>query len=147
MPEKAAIKKMTDEGLLDGAFSLEKAGHPAGYYAIRHVYLDCRGTLSIHPGSGWGSFIAVITWSHDASTGTIVEGEDMTRCVDRPVTIDEGAFIGSRAILYNCHIKHHAIVACGAVVRNMTVESYTVVEGNPARPIKQFVDGKWIKCT
>jgi len=146
MPEKAAIKRMADALLLEGEFSREKAGHLAGYYAIRHIYLDCRGTLSIHPITGWGNYAAVITWSHDASTGTIVEGEDMTQVVDRPVTIDEGVFIGSYAILYNCHIKHHAIVACGAVVRNMTVEPYTVVEGNPARPVKQFIDGKWVKC-
>lgn len=145
--EDVAIKEMIDAKLFDGAFTLEKAGHHAGYYAVRRTYLDFRGSLSIHPGSGWGSWIVVITWSHDVSTGTIVEGEDMSRVVDRPVIVDEGAFIGSRAILYNCHIKHHAIVACGAVVRNMTVEPYTIVEGNPARPIKKFVDGKWIKCT
>lgn len=141
--EDAAIKKMVDAGLLDGSFSLEKAGHHAGYYATRHICLDCRGSLSIHPGSGWGSWIVVITWSHDTRTGTIIEGEDMSKAVDRPVTVDEGAFIGTRALLYNCHIKHHAIVACGAVVRNMTVESYTIVEGNPAKVIKRFVNGKW----
>ena len=147
MPEKAAIKKMIDDGLLEGDFSVKKAGHPASYYATRHIYLDCRGSLQIHPSTGWGNWIGTITWSHDARSGVTVIGEDMTPAVDRPVTVDEGAYIGSFALLYNCHIKHHSIVACGAVVRNMTVEPYTIVEGNPARVIKKFIDGKWIKCT
>jgi len=62
----------------------------------------------------------------------------------KPVTIDEGAQIYSFSLLYNCHIKHHAVVACGAVVRNMTVEPWTMVEGNPAKVIKKWDGERWV---
>ena len=135
---------MTDARRLHGSFSQQKAGHPASFYNTRQIFLDCRGSLSIHPNTGWGWFAAVITQSHDTSSGETIHGQNMTGVVDRPVTIDEGAYIGSFAVLYNCHIQHHAIVACGAVVRNMTVPPYTIVEGNPARVVKEYRDGKWI---
>lgn len=143
MSEQAAIERMIAQRRCHGHFDIGKAGHPASFYDTRCTFLDFRGPLSIHPQTGWGWFASVITTSHDTSTGQTVCGENVTPTVPRPVTIDEGAYIGSYAILYNCHIGHHAIVACGAVVRNMTVEPYTVVEGNPARPISRFVDGVW----
>jgi len=138
--EDAAIKFMVDNKYFEGDFSLEKAGHHAGYYEARRTCLDFRGALHIHPTAEFGDYVTAITWSHDVS-----DGEYSTKIVDKPVIVDAHAFIGSRALLYNCHVKHHGIVACGAVVRNMVVEPYTIVAGNPARVIKRFVDGKWVK--
>jgi acetyltransferase-like isoleucine patch superfamily enzyme len=143
--EDAAIKFMVDNKLFDGDFTLEKAGHHAGYYEMMRTYLDFRGTLRIHPSVDFGSFVSIITLSHDIRGGCISPKKDASDLVDRPVIIDEGTFIGSHSLLYNCHIGHHSIVACGAVVRNITVEPYTIVEGNPARVVKKFIDGKWVK--
>jgi acetyltransferase-like isoleucine patch superfamily enzyme len=143
--EDNAIKFMTDNKYFDGDFSLEKAGHHAGYYETRRIHLDLRGTLRIHPKAEFAEEVTIITWSHDISPGYIHFGEGASDVVDRPVIVDEYAFICNRAMLYNCHVKHHGIVACGAVVRNMVVEPYTIVEGNPARVIKKFVNGKWVK--
>lgn len=143
--EDNAIKFMVDNKYFDGDFTLAKAGHHAGYYETRRTHLDFRGTLRIDPKAEFAEGITVITWSHDVSLGHIHFGEGID-IVDRPVIVDEYAFICSRSLLYNCHIKHHGIVACGAVVRNMTVEPYTIVEGNPARVVKKFVDGKWQKA-
>ena len=143
--EQASIQRMIANRRMHGIFDQAKAGHPAPFYETRQIFLDCRGQLSIHPNTGWGWFAAVITTSHDTVSGETMYGENMSKVVDRPVTVDDGAYIGSFAILYNCHIKHHAVVACGAVVRNKTVEPYTVVEGNPAKPVKVFENGKWVK--
>jgi len=55
--------------------------------------------------------------------------------------VQKGAWIGSRAILYNCTIEEGAIVAAGAVVKSMRVPAHTVVDGNPAQPIA-FHDGE-----
>jgi len=131
---------MFGERRLHGMWTPEKIGKPLEYFSLRKTFLDCRGELSIHPTSEWGWFVTVITASHDISSGQYTAG-----AVERSVTVDEYAWIGSNALLYNCHIKHHAIVACGAVVRNMTVEPWTIVEGNPAVPVRRFVDGQWIK--
>ena len=125
---------------LHGTPHPDKIGKPLSYFCTRRTFLDCRGPLKIHPESEWGWDVMVLTRSHDVSEGCYSQ-----RIVERPVTVDEHAWIGSRALLYNCHIKHHATVACGAVVRNMVVEPFTIVEGNPAVPVKRFVDGHWVK--
>jgi len=143
-PEEEAIKGMIADRRCHGIFDRAAAGHPPSFYRTRRIFLDFRGGLSIHPNTGWGWFASVITASHDTISGETIHGQQVTDVVDRPVTIDEGAYIGSYAVLYNCHIKHHGIVACGAVVRNMTVEPYTIVEGNPARAVREFKDGKWV---
>ena len=80
----------------------------------------------------------VLTRSHDISSGVCGPG-----VVDKPVIVRAGAWIGSRAILYNCEIKAGAIVAAGAVVKSMTVEAGTIVAGNPAVVVKRFIKGKW----
>ena len=130
---------MFDKRLIHGTPTVEQIGKPLSYFCQRNIFLDCRGTLQIHPTSEWGWNVMVITQSHDISSGQWV----VTTC-DRPVMVEEYAWICSRALLYNCHIQHHAVVAAGAVVRNMTVEPYTVVEGNPALAVKRYVDGQWI---
>lgn len=53
----------------------------------------------------------------------------------RPVEIDDDAFIGARAIICKgVRIGRSAVVAAGSVVTK-DVNPYTVVAGNPARPI------------
>jgi len=118
----------------------DSIGHPYKYWEYRDAFLDCRGPLAINPGSHWGWGTKVITRSHH-----INDGRFHVESIDKPVTVDCGAQIYSFAILYNCHIKEGAIVACGAVVRNMIVEPYTMVEGNPARVIKKWDGEKWAK--
>ena len=141
MSEEQAEQILTSHHMLLGRWTPEKIGKTLGFFATRYIFLDCRGTLKIHPTTHWGWYVTVITLSHDVSGG-----EFTMHTVDRPVAVDEHAWICSKALLYNCHVCHHGIVACGAVVRNMTVESYTVVEGNPARVSKRFVDGRWVKA-
>jgi len=138
-PQQQAEALMIGKHTLHGQWTPDKIGKPLEYFALRETFLDCRGNLKIHPGSEWGWFVSVITMSHD-----ITEGHYSDKAAPRTVTVDEGAWICSRALLYNCHVQHHAIVACGAVVRNMTVEPYTIVEGNPARVTRRFVDGQWV---
>lgn len=116
------------------------AGHDESYYSIRQTILDFRGNLKISPLSYWGFFNRVITSSH-----SIDGGEFVGRMIDKTVIVDDYAWITSFAILYNCHIKHHGIVSIGSVVHSMTVEPYTIVEGNPAKVVARW-DGKtWVR--
>ena len=118
----------------------DTVGHPHEYWDYRGAFLDCRGPLTISSGSHWGWGTKVITRSHVISNGRF-----HAESIDKPVVVECGAQIYSFALLYNCHIKEGAVVACGAVVRNMTVEPYTMVEGNPARAIKKWDGKKWQK--
>jgi len=116
----------------------DTVGRPYEYWEHRGSFLDCRGLLIISSESHWGWGTRVITRSHNINSGKFC-----AESTDRPVIVDCGAQVYSFATLYNCHIKEGAIVACGAVVRNMTVEPYTMVEGNPARVIKKWDGEKW----
>ena len=117
-------------------------GHDANYWRDRDCFVDARGPLVIHPGSFFGYQVMLLTLSHDVSGGQFVAGSP---CVGRGVQVDEGAFVCSRASLYNCHIGHHAIVAFGAVVRSQEVPPRVIVAGNPARIIAVWDDtaGYW----
>ena len=133
------LQMMKDRWLVRGDWDASKVSNlTPQYFWGRQTYLDFRGDLRVHPMITLGPNVKLLTASHDFSQGTLGP------TVFKRVWIDEGAFVGGFSLLYNCHIKHHAIVACGAVVRNMTVEPHTIVEGNPAHVTRRFVDGKWI---
>lgn len=119
-------------------------GHDANYWRDRDCFVDARGPLVIHPGSFFGFQVMLLTLSHDVSGGKFVA---YSPCVERGVTVDEGAFVCSRASLYNCHIGHHAIVAFGAVVRSQDVPPRCIVAGNPARIVATWNEatGRWVR--
>jgi len=66
--------------------------------------------------------------------------------VDRPVVIDDYAWMASDVVLYNCHVGEGAVVSVGSVVRSRDVPPWTMVEGNPARVIARYDHerGEWI---
>jgi len=115
----------------------ETIGLPMVYFLERGTFIDCRGPVTIHKDSSWGWLINVFSVSHEIENGR------WGPVVDRPVTVDEWAWIGSGATLYNCHVGHHAIVAVGTVVRSQEVAPWTMAAGNPARVVARFEDGKW----
>jgi acetyltransferase-like isoleucine patch superfamily enzyme len=119
-----------------------RLGHDEMYFNEREIRLDQRGTLLIDAHSHWGYYITVITLSHSVrdwdSTGM------QSVIVDRPVIVERGAWICSKAVLYNCTIREGAIVAIGAVVRSQEVGPFVMVAGNPARVIARFIEGQWI---
>jgi len=129
---------MTYQSVIQGKFPAT-IGRDEQYFHIRRTWLDCRGPLTIHKTAAFGFGVKILTLSHDMSGG-----EFMVRAIRKPVTIDEGAQIYSFSLLYNCHIKHHAVIACGSVVRSMTVEPWTMVAGNPARVIKKWDGERWV---
>lgn len=110
-------------------------GHAPEYYADRQVQIDGRGEVHISPLSHWGVGIMVITASHNPG--------NFSEVVYRPVIVKDYAWICSGAILYNCIIGEHAIVAAGCVVRSRDVPDCMMVEGNPPRIIACFTDDRW----
>ena len=125
-------------GRIVGNFDSLEVLHPRAYFEERGIFLDCRGKLTISGKSFWGYEVAVYTASH-----TIINGE-FGRLLLARVIVDDCAWIASRSILYNCHIGEGAIVAVGSVVRSRDVKPYTIVEGNPARPIAELINGNWV---
>ena len=123
-----------------GDFNQGMAGHEEGYYSERLAFLDFRGTMRISQLSYFGLCVKILTTSHSIETG-----EFAGPMIDKPVIVDHHAWVTSFCILHNCHIKHHAIVSVGSVVRSMTVEPYTIVAGNPAKVISEWDGFRWTK--
>jgi maltose O-acetyltransferase len=90
--------------------------------------LDARGFITIGKNVSISPEVHIITADHDISTDDIGGRE-------RPVTIGDFVFVGSRAmILPGVDIGEGAVVAAGAVVTK-SVESRDIVAGIPARKI------------
>lgn len=102
----------------------------------RNIFIDCRGTLRIHPAAEFGFNIRIYTQSHDINNFRIV--------VDRPVIIEKEAFIASDCILYNCTIGEKAIVSIGSLVKSVKVPPNTIVAGNPLKIVAIKKDNKWV---
>lgn len=101
------------------------------YSAIgRRSYLDGRGSLRIGNSVSISPDVQLLTAQHDMN-------DRKFKSTLAPITIDDYAWIGTRAIvLPGVHIAKGAVVAAGAVVTR-DVAPFTVVGGVPAKVIGQ----------
>jgi acetyltransferase-like isoleucine patch superfamily enzyme/glycosyltransferase involved in cell wall biosynthesis len=96
----------------------------------RFCYLDGRASLKIGNNVNISHYTLIQTLTHDAQNPDFV-------CIEAPVVIGDNAWIGARALICpGVKIGEGAVVAAGAVVTR-DVPDYTIVGGNPARPIKE----------
>ena len=94
----------------------------------RYTYLDGRIPLRIGNNVNVSHYTLIQTLTHDAQSADFV-------CLERPVRIDDHAWIGARALICpGVTVGEGAVVGAGAVVTR-DVAPYTIVVGNPARPI------------
>jgi len=103
-------------------FDQNKHGWPMNRYIKWGTLLDCRGKLRIHKTARFGYEVKIITASH------IYDENGMGRRFLRAVLIDEHSWVGTGALLYNCHVQEHAIVGAGAVVKNVIVPAWSPEE-------------------
>jgi len=96
----------------------------------RFVYLDGRVSLYIGNNVNISHYTLIQTLTHDPQSPDFV-------CLERPVRIEDHAWLGARAtICPGITIGEGAVVAAGAVVTR-DVAPYTIVGGNPARFIRE----------
>jgi hypothetical protein len=95
------------------------------------------GSITVGEQAFFGHRVSVLTGTHDVT----LRGEERQRAFPdegRDIVIEEGAWIGSGAIVLGpCRIGAHAVVAAGAVVTG-DVASETVVAGVPARVVRSL---------
>lgn len=134
------LQLLKDNQRLLGEFDTTKvSGLSPQWFWDRWIdLLDFRGDLQIRGNNiVLGRKVSIVTASHIISTG------HYTSWSPKYVWIEKDTYIGSRAILYNCHIMEGGVVAIGSVVSNMTVFPYTMVAGNPAIEVGVFRNGVW----
>lgn len=95
------------------------------------------GAIAIGEHAFFGHGVRVLTGSHDV-TKRGRERQDAIADAGRDIVVEEGAWIGSGAILLGpCRIGSHAVVAAGAVV-TADVAPETVVGGVPAQLVREL---------
>ena len=107
-----------------------RGGFSLGHHSVinERCRLDNRGTLRIGSNVSISSEVCILTADHDPHSESFA-GRNL------PVEIGDHVFIGTRAmILPGCRIGQGAVVAAGSVVTK-NVEAFTIVAGNPARPV------------
>ena len=136
------LNALVERGILFGIWDPVKAGGlEPGWFCARQVdMLDMRGDLQIRSGGdlNFGRHIKIITAAH-AFKGDSVDGN----MLPKKCWIDHNVSVFSYVILYNCHLGHHSVVSLGSVVNGLIVPPYCMVEGNPARIVREYRDGRW----
>ena len=100
---------------------------PMSYFEARHIFLDCRGKITLDETVMLGYCIRFITQSH--------KPEHFEQLTQRDVTVGKNVFIGSFCILYNTTIGDNSIISCGTVIRSRDIPPNVLVEGNPPRVV------------
>jgi hypothetical protein len=112
--------------------------HVAATAIVNDALLNTEsGSITVEADAFFGHRVSVLTGTHDIDK----RGLERQRAVPsegRDVLVEEGAWVGSGAILLGpCRIGAHAVVAAGAVVTG-DVAPETVVAGVPARLVRSL---------
>lgn len=98
------------------------------------------GSITVGADAFFGHRVSVLTGTHDVTLRGL-ERQRAVPATGRDVHVEEGAWVGSGAILLGpCRIGAHAVVAAGAVVTG-DVAPETIVAGVPARPVRALQGG------
>ena len=99
------------------------------------AFLDCQGLITIGNYVFFGHEVMILTGFHNY----MLTGQQRMQSWEAwPVTIEDGVWIGSRAIICpGVTIGHDAVIAAGSVVMR-NVAPFTMVCGNPAHRIKKL---------
>jgi acetyltransferase-like isoleucine patch superfamily enzyme len=105
----------------------------------QNCFVQVRGRVVIGNNVIMGPGVYIFSETHNFSDQVIaVKDQGETR---KGVTIEDGVWIGSRAIILDgVKIGRNAVIAAGSVV-NRDVPPYTIVAGVPAKIIKSVTNG------
>lgn len=99
------------------------------------VLLDCHAQITIGAHASLAHRVMVLTGGHDYERAGHARQKAITA---RPVTIGEGVWICSAAVICpGVTIGAHAVIGPGAVVMR-NVPPWTIVAGNPAQRVRRI---------
>ncbi len=144
-------------GVVIGPYSSLSAGIAPGHVPDHDPVISIGDGTVIGKGSGIVGHHS-ITIGNDVWTGHHVyvtdanHGyEDVAEPIGRqfgagaPVVIESDSWLGHGAIvLPGAHIGRHVVIGAGAVVTG-PIPAYSVAVGNPARVVRRFESGEWVR--
>jgi acetyltransferase-like isoleucine patch superfamily enzyme len=90
-----------------------------------------------------GHYVYITDQNHGYEDVSMPIGTQLWK--DAPVSIGSGSWLGHGCVvLPGVHIGEHVAVAAGAVVTS-DVPAFSVVAGVPARVVRRYVDGEWVR--
>ena len=96
----------------------------------KNSWVYCLDKITIGENCCIGNDVYLLTGSHDINSVSF----DL---VTSPIVIENGVWVSTRAIILpNIKLSNHSVVGAGAVVTK-SVESFSIVGGNPAKFIKK----------
>jgi acetyltransferase-like isoleucine patch superfamily enzyme len=100
-----------------------------------HVTINLDAKVTVGKNVAFGPRVIIYTASHQLGFGSMRRMPDI---VAKPVTIEDGCWIGLAAIILpGVTIGHGSVIAAGSVVmESVPPDSY--VEGNPAKPVRKL---------
>ena len=91
-----------------------------------------------------GHYVYITDQNHGYEDVSMPIGPQMWK--DAPVSVGSGCWLGHGCVvLPGVEIGEHVAVAAGAVVTT-DVPAFSVVAGVPARVIRRYVDGEWLRA-
>lgn len=111
----------------------------AGASIGNHVTISLDAPVQLGDKISLGPFVLIYTGTHNIGPGS---QRRMGRVLPRPVTVEDGAWVGLGAIILpGVTVGRGSIVAAGAVVTE-DVPPNAYVEGNPARVVRELPWGE-----
>ena len=113
-----------------------------------HSTLSAHNAITFGKDVLTGPHIFVSDHNHEYANPNIAVSKQGIRCEkDSEVTIGEGTWIGTNAVIVgNVKIGRHCVIGANSVVTK-DIPDYSVAVGSPARVIKRynFVSNRWEK--
>lgn len=137
--EGRLVTKARDQALTEPLiFGPPERVHLADSAIVNDALLNTvSGSITVAANAFFGHRVSVLTGTHDITR----RGRERQLAIPeegRDIVIEEGAWIGSSAIVLGpCRIGAHAVVAAGAVVTG-DVAAATVVAGVPAHVVRSL---------
>ncbi len=144
-------------GVVIGPYSSLSAGIAPGHVPDHDPVISIGDRTVIGKGSGivghesitigddvWtGHHIYITDANHGYEDVSEPIGKQFGR--SRPVVIESDSWLGHGAIvLPGAHIGQHVVIGAGAVVTG-AIPSFSVAVGNPARVVRTFEAGEWVR--
>ncbi len=113
-----------------------------GEHCTLNPFTVARGTIRMGVGVRVGAHASLLGFNHSTDPDRPVRQQPISV---KGITIGDDVWIGSNAVVLDgVTIGDHAVIGAGAIVTK-DVPQWTIVAGNPARPIRDRRDSKVIR--
>ena len=118
----------------------------SGCWFGEQLFISCNGRITIGRDVLGSARVSIVDNNHDYQDPALPP-RHQPHTIPRPVTIGDGVFLGvGCVILPGVTLGERSYVGANALVTK-DVPAWTIVGGNPARPLKEWNGDEWVALT